>query len=559
MARRLRTAFVVFLLMAGTVFAAPRSARLTVLHTSDLHGSVLPWDDAADRPARGSLAQVATVVARVRKAVDHPVLLFDSGDALQGTPLELFTHVRWQRPSPTIGAMNRIGYLAMAVGNHEFNFGLRLLDDARKQARFPFLSANVIDEATGKPRFRPYIVLEREGIRIGVLGLTTPNIPGWEMPDHYRGLSFEPMDEAARKWVPILRGTERCDLVIVLAHTGFERDPETGRPEGGDVENFAWRLAHVPGIDLLLTGHTHRNIPPRMLDGVIVSQPGSHARFVTRIDLEMTRKHGRWSIAHWSGENIPVRDVPPDPGIEAAFREDHERLVAELERPVGQVVRDVTVKGCRLHDCAALDLIHAVQLEASGAQLSLASLLTDRTPDLPAGPVTWRWVYALYVYPNTLVAVRLTGRQVLDLLEHSARFYDGIDCCPGPGCVVLTDPNVRHYNVDTIEGLTYRIDPTAPEGHRIRDVRYEGRPLAPDASFTLVCNNYRAAGGGGFPHLQDAPVVWRSSRSVTELIGEYLERHRPWLALADGNWYLAPPLTGARRLPAETGADKVSP
>jgi len=547
-------------LLAGTALSAPPgTVRLTILHTSDIHGSVLPWDDAANRPARGSLAQVATLVSGIRKDTANPVLLLDSGDTIQGTPLELFTHVRWQRPSPAIGAMNRIGYLAMAVGNHEFNFGLRVLENARKQASFPFLSANVIDTATGAPHFTPYLVLERSGIRIGILGLTTPNIPGWEMPDHYRGLSFEPMDEAARKWVPILRGKERCDLVIVLAHTGFERDLDTGRPVGGDVENYGWRLAHVPGIDLLLTGHTHRQIPPRLLDGVIVSQPGSHARFVTRIDLEMARNDGSWVIAHWSGKNLPVRDAAPDPGIENEFREDHQRLVAELERPVGRVVRDVTVQGCRLHDCAALDLIHAVQLEASGAQLSLASLLTDRTPDLPAGPVTWRWVYALYVYPNTLVSVRLTGRQVLDILEHAAHYYDGIDCCSGEGCVVLTDPHVRRYNVDTIEGLSYRIDPTAPEGHRIRDVRFEGLPMDPAATYTLVCNNYRAAGGGGFPHLASAPVVWRSSESVTELIGEYLERHRPWLALANGNWYLAPPLTGERRLPAETGADKVSP
>ncbi len=553
------------LLLATTLLAAPLAgatavtARLTVLHTSDLHGSTLPWDDAANRPAKGSLAQVATLVSRIREEAGHPVLLVDSGDTLQGTPLELFTHVRWQRPSPVVGAMNRIGYLAMAVGNHEFNFGLRVLDDARRQAHFPFLSANVIETATGKPYFEPYLVVEREGVRIGILGLTTPNIPGWEMPDHYRGLTFQPMDEAARKWVPILRQEEHADLVIVLAHTGFERNLETGRPAGGDVENYGWRLAHVPGIDLLLTGHTHRNIPPRLLDGVIVSQPGSHAGFVTRIDLDLVRRDGRWTIAHWEGENLPVRDEKPDPAIVAAFREDHERLVHELERPVGQAARDVTVKGCRLHDCAALDLIHAVQLEASGAQLSLASLLTDRTPDLPAGPVTWRWVYALYVYPNTLVSVRLTGRQVLDILEHAARYYDGLDCCSGSGCVVLTDPHVRHYNVDTIEGLDYRIDPTAPEGHRVKDVRYQGRPLDLEASFTLVCNNYRAAGGGGFPHLATAPVIWHSSENVTVLIGEWLERNRPWLALATGNWYLAPPLAGERRLPAETGADKVSP
>ena len=539
------------LIALGLVVAAPAGAaqhqEITILHTSDIHGHVLPFDDARNRPVNYSEAQVATLVEQIRKKVDHPILLLDSGDTIQGTPFEQFIGVRWGQPSPTIAAMNLIGYEAMAVGNHEFNFGLDVLRRDQHEARFPFLSANTISIKTGKPAFQPYIIKMEGRVRVGILGLTTPRIPGWEMPAHYRGLRFEPMDEAARHWVPILRKQEHCDLVVVIAHTGFERDLTTGKSNGSEVENFAWRLSEVPGIDVLLTGHTHINIPPRRLHGVIVSQPWCWARRVTRIDLDLVRTASGWKIASWKGENLSTADVPPDPRITGMFKADHQKVIAALDGPVGHVTAPVSVHGCRLHDCAALDLIHAVQLEASGAQLSLASLLTDRTPDLPAGPVTWRWVYALYVYPNTLVSVRLTGAQIKDVLEHAALYDAGLDCRAGAGCTLLTNHHVRKYNVDTMEGLSYRIDPTRPAGHRIWDIRYHGKPLKPDQTFTVVCNNYRAAGGGGFPHLSSAPVVWHSSEEMTDLIGDYLKRHDPWTPAADGNWVIAPHLEAEPR------------
>jgi 2',3'-cyclic-nucleotide 2'-phosphodiesterase/3'-nucleotidase len=190
-----------------------------------------------------------------------------------------------------------------------------------------------------------------------------------------------------------------------------------------------------------------------------------------------------------------------------------------------------------------VDLLHAVQLEASGAQLSLAALLNSSPPKLVAGPVSWRWIHAFYVYPNTLVAVRLTGAQVRDLLEHAARYYDGIRCPPEGGCTVLTDPDIPHYNVDNMSGVQYRIDPTGTEGSRIRDLRFRGLPLDPDVNFTLVCNSYRAAGGGLFPHLAEAEVVWKSSEEMADLIGDYLTNHRPWQPVVDGNWSIGRDVT----------------
>ncbi len=527
--------------LASASAASENIAELTILHTSDLHGAVLPFNDYANRPSsRGSLAQVATMVEEIRETAGHPVLVLDSGDTLQGTPFEQFVHVRWGEPSPTITAMNRVGYRAMAVGNHEFNFGLEVLRRAQAQASFPFLSANTLRNGTDEPAFPPYVIFEEGPLRIGVLGLITPNVPGWEKKENHSGLVFEPMDSAARRWVPVLRDQERCDVVVVLAHTGFERDPDTGEPDGTEHENFVWRLTEVPGIDLLLTGHTHEDIAPRLVRGVVVSQPSARARLLTRIDLRLEEGSGGWEIVDWTGRNLPTEDATADSDVVDAMMSFHQRVVTALDGPTGEVLEEVRVDRCRLEDCAAVDLLHAVQLEASGAELSLAALLNARPPRLQAGPVSWRWVHAFYLYPNTLVAVRLTGAQVRDVLEHAARYYDGMRCQPEGGCTVLTDADIPHYNVDNMSGLQYRVDPTRPEGSRIRDLRFRGLPLDPDDTFTVVCNSYRAAGGGLFPHLAEAEVVWRSSEEMADLIGDYLSTHSPWVPTVDGNWSIGP-------------------
>jgi 2',3'-cyclic-nucleotide 2'-phosphodiesterase/3'-nucleotidase len=343
------------------------------------------------------------------------------------------------------------------------------------------------------------------------------------------------MDESARRWVPVLRAKEDCDVVIVIAHTGFEKDPDSGESTGTEHEDFVWRLSQVPGIDVLLTGHTHEDIPPRLVNGVFVSQPWARARALTRIDLKLVRAEHGWQVVEHTGENLPAKGAPADPEITQAFTLVQQRVQTALDGPVGEVSGDVVVDRCRLEDCAAVDLLHEVQMAASGADLSLAALLNTHAPALRAGPVNWRWIHAFYVYPNTLLAVRLNGAQIHDLLEHAARYYDGFEC-GADGCTVVGDPEIPHYNVDNMAGVSYRIDPTQPEGSRIKDLRHNGLPLDPEAEFVVAVNSYRAAGGGFYPHLENAEVVWRSADEVADLIGDYLAEQRPWRPVVDGNW-----------------------
>ncbi|HKD18738.1 MAG TPA: metallophosphoesterase, partial [Thermoanaerobaculia bacterium] len=308
-----------FALAAFVAFLA--AARLspvsiTILHTSDLHGRVHPHDALADADLGEGLARVGAAVKAIR-AEGRPVLLLDSGDTIEGSPTQALVFSgrlgAGDGSDPIIRAMNLLGYDAMAVGNHEFDFGLERLNTSRKQARFPFLSANAL-RPDGEPAFAPYVVVEAGGVRVGILGLVTPHVANWESPALLDGLSFGDSVEAARRWVPVLRGRERCALVVVIAHEGFERDPRTGkaRPDAG--ENQAYAVAtEVPGIDLLLSGHAHVVVPPTRVGGTWVSQPGRWGNTLTRFDVTLEESNGAWAVAAIRGRNLPMKRVVPDP------------------------------------------------------------------------------------------------------------------------------------------------------------------------------------------------------------------------------------------------------
>jgi 2',3'-cyclic-nucleotide 2'-phosphodiesterase/3'-nucleotidase len=531
---------VLLLVLFVTPARAGEQTTLTVLFTSDMHAHVLPFDDIRERPSMGSIAQAATVIARIRSENPATVVL-DGGDIIEGTPLNYYAIVAPGAPGddPTIAAMNLIAYDGAVIGNHEFNFGLPVLVRSLKQATFPWLAANLEGgEQAGLP-VRSEVMLAREGVRIGVLGLTNPNVPHWDPEPHWRGLKFDDPVAVARARIPKLRA--QVDVLIVVVHSGFEREPATGTPNGSDEENFAWRLAQLEGIDLLLTGHTHRNLAPQRLGRTVIAQPGRWAEFVTRVDLALTRQGRRWQVTGWRGENIATMGAQADERVLASARGAHERAVAELSRPLGQLLTPVRVSSLPLGDDAAVDLIHAVQLEGSGAQLSLAAPLGVRV-EFPAGPLTPRLAHALYPYPNTLVVVRLTGRELKDVLEHAVRGWLGLDCSPPPPCALLRDPSRPSYNFDSVAGATYLVDPTAPVGDRIRGLRVAGRPVTADESFTVVTNSYRASGGGGFPHLVEAPRVAVDDRPMVELLVDYFARHRSLTLVAADNWAFTVPL-----------------
>jgi 2',3'-cyclic-nucleotide 2'-phosphodiesterase (5'-nucleotidase family) len=447
--------------------------------------------------------------------------------------------------------MNRVGYDAMAVGNHEFDFGRERLARSRAEAQFPFLSANIRDEKTGETAFAPYVVKTVAGLRIGILGLTTPLIASWEPTSRVAGLRFEDSVEAAARWVPILRGKERCDLVVVLVHEGFERSLETGEERGGGDENQAYAIAtKVPGIDLLLTGHTHTVIEPRRLGTTWVSQPGRFGNALTRFDVAFGRSGKGWSVSSIHGENRPMKSVEPDPEIVRLATPAHGAAMAKLGESVARLSVALDARDARVRDTAILDWLHDVQLREGKAQISFASLLPGTLPPWTPGPLTVRQIWSFYPYENTLVTVRATGRQIRDALERAARCISGIEETSG-GSAWRRNPAVWGYNCDTADGAEYALDPTRAEGERLLYLRRDGKDISDSETFVVALNSYRAAGGGGFRVWKECPRVSESETSLRDLLIADARRRGELAPKTDGNWLLAPSLPeGPFRIPS---------
>ena len=531
-------ALLALLFADGSHQAAPPRVHLVILSTTDMHGRVFPIDYYTNKYDNVGIAKVATLVKEARKN-DPDLLLVDSGDTIQGTPLEYFHNKRNNTPpDPMMLAMNALHYDSMTVGNHEYNFGLQVLEKARREAKFPWLSANTYDTGKASTHYQPYIVKEVQGVRIGLLGLTTPGIPNWENKPNYEGLEFHETISEAKKWVPVLRDQEKVDVVFIAMHMGIEEDLRTGQPNPSNVpnENAAITIARqVPGVDVILMGHTHREVGDLFVNGVLLTQANRWASHVARVDLYLEKDgSNRWHMVAKSALTIPVTEKTEiDPQIAKLGEPYDKETQAWLSRAVGESFEELTAEQCRFHDTAIIDLIQRVQLEAGHADVSMAACFNTEAR-IPKGQVTVRDIAGLYEYENTLVTVELTGQQLKDALEHSARYFKEYQ--PGKSLNELVDTRIPGFNFDVAQGVSYDIDLTKPFGQRIQKLKFKGQPLSLAQKLRVVTNNYRVNGGGGFTMYKDAPVIYRSSAEVRELIIDWVEKNKTVPTQADNNW-----------------------
>jgi 2',3'-cyclic-nucleotide 2'-phosphodiesterase/3'-nucleotidase len=528
------------LVLVGRSFV-PDRVQITILGTTDLHGHINPIDYYTNKPDNSGIAKVATMIKRIRKEQPN-VLLIDSGDTIQGSPLESF-HGRKNNapPDPMMLAMNSLNYDSMTVGNHEYNFGLKVLEKARSEAKFPWLSANTYDIGKKQTHYKPYIVKEVAGVKIGILGLTTPGIPNWDNPPNYAGLEFhEPLVEA-RKWVPILRDQEKADVVVIAMHMGLEEDLRTGEMSPGQVlhENEAIAIAkEVPGVDVIFMGHTHRDVPSVYINGVLLTQANYWGRHLARADLYLQKSGTGWRMYAKSARTMPSDDrVEPDPEVVKIAEPYDRETQAWLSRAIGESTADLDARDARFRDTAILDLVQKVQLDAGKADVSMVASFNPEAR-IAKGPVTVRDIAGLYVYENTLVVLEVTGQQLKDALEHSARYFK--EYVPGKPASDLVDDKIPAYNFDIAEGVTYDLDISKPFGQRIQNLRFHGQPLSLTRKLRLATNNYRVNGGGGYDMYKNAPVVYRSSEEIRELIIDWVEKNKTVPATPDNNWRIIP-------------------
>src|SRR5687767_2234306 len=500
--------------------AGGASFDLVVLGTTDIHGRIRGWDYYADSAEAGrGLTRAATVVDSIRAANPGRVLLLDAGDLLQGNP---FAYVAMKQDSVTqiIAAMNALRYDAMAIGNHEYNYGVPYLERAVSQATFPLLSANTY-KPDGSHKFRPWTIVERQGVRVGIIGATTPGVMIWDAENVRGRVRLGDIVDAVRKAAGEV-GAAGADVVIVTVHAGLDEPASydtaaTGLPG----ENVSGRIAKdIPGIDLIVYGHSHKEQKGLHIGQTLLVQPRNWATSVGVARLTLSRTNSGWKVATSRGETIPVRGRTEHPAILAASAATHRATVTYANTVIGTT--PVTWRGdsARLKDTPIIDLILDVQMKATGADLSSTAAFT-LDAKLDSGEITVAEMAQLYPYDNTLRAIRITGRQLKDYLEYSSRFYTGV--ANGRPTV---DPQVPGYNFDIVAGATYALDLTKPIGSRVTSLMVKGRPVSDTDTFTLALNNYRQSGGGGFSMIKDAPVVYDKQEEIRQLLIDEVQKRK---------------------------------
>lgn len=527
-----------------------RTFTLTVMGSTDLHGNLFNWDYYLDREFDDfahndvGLAKISTLVNDVRSSVGrHRTLLLDAGDTIQGTPLAYYYAkvepiTRGAHVHPMAAAMNAIGYTAAALGNHEFNYGLSVLRTFERQLEFPLLAANAVDVTTGLPAFQPYVVktVWRTGgppLRVGILGLTNPGIAVWDRAHVDGVLTFPGLVEQALHWVPEIR--RKSDLLVVVAHSGADLSSSLG-DQVPFPENCAELVAEtVPGIDAILVGHAHVEIPSRFVTNkvtgrpVLLTEPLFSGKRLSLMEFDL-RHDGRWELQASRSSVLSSATVQEDPRIVRLLRHDHEKVVSYVNARVGTCSAAMSASRARFEDTPALRFINHVQaLEvAKSTSLPVISLCApfNRAAAIPAGDVSIRDVAGLYIFDNTLVGVRLTGGQLRDFLEESARYFRQVPP-GGPFTAASVSADVPDYNFDIAYGLTapltYDIDIARPAGSRITGLRFGGEPVADSAEFAVAVNNYRQAGGGDFPHVASAPVLHNQQQEIRQLLIDWVK------------------------------------
>jgi 2',3'-cyclic-nucleotide 2'-phosphodiesterase/3'-nucleotidase len=543
---------------AAAPAARPETGRktydLTVLGTSDIHGNVFNWDYYRDLEYDDSahndvgVAKLAGLVNQIRaERAGKATLVLDAGDTIQGTPLA--TYYAKQEPitetgekHPMARAFNVLEYDAVTLGNHEFNYGLDLLNLWIRQLGFPALAANAVDAKTKRPAFTPYVIKKvslgpgAPTLRVGILGLTNPGVAIWDSGNVAGKLEFLDLVATAAKWVPQMR-SRGADLVIVSAHGGDSGTSSYG-PELPVENPSALIAANVPGIDAILFGHAHVDVPQRFVTNlatgqqVLLSEPSKWGQRLTRMDFSLTRERGCWKVTEKKSTTLNTNTVAADPAVLAAVQAQHNKTIAYVNKVVAASTEELSAAESRYKDTPILDYINKVQTDTVAAALvgtayaglpvlSIAAPFS-RTALFPAGDVKIKDVAGLYIYDNTLEAVVLTGAEVKAYLEYSAKFF--LTLAPDAPVVPasISDPAIPDYNYDVLSGVDYDIDISRAIGDRITRLQIAGADVDPGAQFVVAVNNYRRSGGGNFPGIVKTQV-YNAQQEIRQLLIDWAQ------------------------------------
>ena len=583
--------------------AAANQAHLRIMETTDIHVHVHPYDYYADRPRDTvGLARTASIINEIRAEATN-TLLVDNGDFLQGNPMgDYIAYERGMKEGdmhPVITAMNTVGFDAATIGNHEFNYGLDFLMKSTAGADFPVVLANIAKTEGASPGgdetlFQPYVILDRmltdgagntHPIKVGVIGFTPPQVMNWDRKHLEGNVTARDIVETAKAYVPQMR-EEGAQIILGLSHSGI------GAADHFDgMENASVPLAAVDGIDAMVTGHSHLVFPSSTYadyaavdaeNGLVHGKPAVMAGFwgshLGLIDLLLERDGTDWRVVSTTTEARPISRrnedrsvtalVEDDPAVIEATQQDHAETLAYVRRAVGQTSAPLHSYFALVADDPSVQIVSIaqewyVEQMLAGTEYAGLPILSAAAPfkaggrggpdyytDVAPGAVAIKNVADLYLYPNTVRAVKVTGAQVKDWLERSAGMFNQVD--PGATDAPLLNPAFPSYNFDVIDGVTYQIDLSQPSKYgpggelenpgasRITDLQYNGAPVTPDMEFVIATNNYRASGGGSFPGAMGDTIIFEAPDTNRDVIVRYIVDQGTINPTADANWRFKP-------------------
>lgn len=539
-----------------------KQTQLRIIVTSDIHGLVFPYDFVNQREADGSLAQLETYLKQFESKDDY--VLLDNGDFLQGQPSVYYSNfVDKKSWHITSFAMNRLGYDAASVGNHDIEAGPEVYNRLKEDFKFPWLAANIIEKQSGNPYFKPYTIIEKKGIKNAVLGLCTSSVPTWLPEKLWVGLEFADMYATAKKWVPIILEKEKPDLLIGLFHSGSgDADNNSSSPENASL----YIAKNIPGFHIIITGHDHKTTVEEIEntegDKVLVIGPGGHFEKVSHIALLFKGRGKQPEIV--VAENISIKSSRSDPEFMRLSASKFKATTDFCIRPVGNLYKTISSRDAFWGSSAFVDLVHRAQLALSNAEISLAAPL-GFDAQLYRGVIYFRDLLRLYRYENFLYVMNLSGKEIKDHLEYSYSLW--IDSMGSENDYLLAfrkdkagKPEVNedngkarlknvYYNFDSAAGIEYEVDVRKPAGERVTIKRMsDGKAFSEKKIYRVAINSYRGSGGGG--HLTDGAgiahkdlasrIEWCSDKDLREMIFEWLYTLDAIPDQALNNWRMIP-------------------